>query len=299
METYYENCRLCPRECSVRRKDGQRGYCHTDAKITLARAALHFWEEPCLSGVQGSGAVFFSGCSMGCVYCQNREIAKNEIGRTVTKERLSEIFLELQEQGAHNINLVTPDHYIPSVVMALEMAKKQGLIIPVVCNMSGYEKVEALRLLEGLVDIYLPDFKYMEEETARRYSNAPDYPHVAMEAVKEMVRQVGIPLFDGEGMMKKGVIVRHLLLPGQLSNSRKVLKYLHHTYGDSIYISIMSQYTPLPHILDYPEINRRVTPREYRKLLEYAEKLGIENGFMQDGEVAEESFIPAFDLEGV
>ena len=299
MEDFYKNCRLCPRECGVNRLEGQKGYCHAGAGLTVARAALHFWEEPCISGSKGSGAVFFSGCAMGCVYCQNREIAQNHAGKEITVERLSEIFLELQEKGAHNINLVTPDHYIPSVAQALQAAKKQGLFLPIVCNCSGYEKPETLRLLDGLVDIYLPDFKYMDAEAAGKYSHAPDYPQIAKIALEEMVRQSEIPVFDEEGMMKKGVIVRHLLLPGQLKNSKKVLKYLHHAYGNKIYISMMSQYTPLSHVCDYPEINRRITPREYRKLLEYAAELGIEHGFMQDMEVAEESFIPAFDLEGV
>lgn len=299
LEMFYENCRICPRECGANRLEGEKGYCHADAEITLARAALHFWEEPCLSGTKGSGAVFFSGCSMGCVYCQNGEIAKNHIGKPVSLTRLSEIFLELQEKGAHNLNLVTPDHYIPSVAEALGEAKKQGLALPVICNCSGYEKPETLRLLDGLVNIYLPDFKYMDAETAGKYSRAPDYPEVAKKALEEMVRQVGTAVFNAAGMMQKGVIVRQLLLPGQLKNSRKVLKYLYNTYGNRIYISIMSQYTPLGHVCPYPEINRRVTPREYRKLLEYAEDLGIENGFVQDMEVARESFIPAFDLEGV
>lgn len=188
MENLYEKCCLCPRECGVNRWRGQKGYCHSDDRIILARAALHFWEEPCLSGTKGSGAVFFSGCSLGCVYCQNREIAQSCIGKKVTVERLSGIFLELQEKGACNINLVTPDHYIPSVKKALEMAKGRGLYLPVICNCSGYEKVETLKMLSGLVDIYLPDFKYMDAETAEKYSNAADYPDVAKQAVGEMVR---------------------------------------------------------------------------------------------------------------
>ncbi len=299
MEHFYKNCHLCPRECGVNRLEGQKGYCHAGADLRVARAAPHFWEEPCISGRQGSGAVFFSGCAMGCVYCQNREIAENHIGKEITVERLSEVFLELQEKGVHNINLVTPDHYIPSVAWALQAAKKQGLFLPIVCNCSGYEKPEALRLLDGLVDIYLPDFKYMDAEAAGKYSHAPDYPQIAKTALEEMVCQAGPPVFDGEGLIKRGVIVRHLLLPGQLKNSKKVLKYLHCTYGNKIYISMMSQYTPLPHICGYPEINRRITPREYRKLLEYAAELGIEHGFIQDMEAAEENFIPGFDLEGV
>lgn len=299
LEMFYGNCRICPRECGVNRLEGEKGYCHADAEITLARAALHFWEEPCLSGTKGSGAVFFSGCSMGCVYCQNREIAKKHIGKPVSLKRLSEIFLELQEKGAHNLNLVTPDHFIPSVAEALGEAKKQGLALPVICNCSGYEKPETLHILDGLVNIYLPDFKYMDAEVAAKYSHAPDYPDVAKKALEEMVRQAGTAIFDAAGMMQKGVIVRHLLLPGQLKDSKRILKYLYHTYGNSIYISMMSQYTPLEHVRAYPEINRCVTGREYRKLLEYAEGLGIENGFLQDEKAAQESFIPMFNLEGV
>ncbi len=296
---FYRSCRLCPRDCKVNRLEGRTGYCRVGAEVVLSRAALHFWEEPCLSGKHGSGAVFFSGCSLGCVYCQNREIAVNHIGKAVTIERLSEIFLELQGQGAHNINLVTPDPVIPSVREALIAAGVKGLSIPVIANISGYEKAETLKLLEGLVDIYLPDVKYMDREAAEKYSHAADYPDVVKPALEEMFRQAGTPVFDGEGMMKKGVIARHLLLPGQLGNAKKVLKYLYGTYGDGIYISIMSQYTPLEHGKEVPELNRRVTEREYRKLVEYALELGIENGFLQDRDVAEESFIPPFDLKGV
>ena len=258
--SYYTSCRLCPRRCGANRLAGQLGRCHVPADLYLARAALHFWEEPCISGDCGSGTVFFSGCNLGCVFCQNHSIAKADIGKKVSIARIAEIFLELQQKGAANINLVTPTHYVPSIAEALRMAKKNGLTLPIVYNTGGYETVETLRLLDGLVDIYLPDFKYMDPALAKKYSFAPDYPEVAKTALKEMFRQVGKPEFstanetaaesddDAVPLMKKGIIVRHLMLPGCEEDSHAVLKYLYETYGDDIYISIMNQYTPLPHV---------------------------------------------------
>ena len=233
------------------------------SEVMAARAALHFWEEPCISGTEGSGAVFFSGCTLRCVFCQNHEIAAGAVGKPVTEERLSRIFLELQEKGANNINLVTATQFLPTVIPALQHAKKMGLTIPIVYNTGGYEKVETLRLLEELVDIWLPDCKYRSAELAARYSRAADYPETVKTALAEMVRQTGAPLFDRRGMMKKGVIVRHLVLPGCVSDSKDVLEYLWDTFGNQIYVSIMSQYTPLPHVAAYPEINRKVTDEEY------------------------------------
>lgn len=294
-----KTCRLCPRNCGVNRIAGQKGYCGMTAQLKAARAALHMWEEPVLSGKEGSGTVFFSGCSLGCVYCQNYEIARGETGKTLSIERLAEIFLELQEKKANNINLVTAGHFLPQVIRALEIAKATGLHIPVVYNTGGYEKVETIRMLDGLADIYLPDMKYMSPEIAGRYSAAPDYFEVASAALAEMVRQVGEPCFDEREMMTRGVIVRHLQLPGCMDDSKAVLQYLYETYGDSIYISIMNQYTPLPHVERWPEINRRITEEEYDELVDYAIELGVENGFIQEGETASESFIPAFDIEGV
>ena len=293
------DCVLCPRNCHADRINGRRGRCHETAEIVVVRAALHMWEEPCISGDVGSGAVFFSGCPMGCVFCQNHNIAEAKAGKTITVERLSEIFLELQEKDAANINLVTGTHYIPQIIAALDCAKKHGLNIPVVYNCGGYENTETLKLLDGYVDIYLPDYKYAESELAVKFSHANDYPERAMEAVNEMVRQTGMPQFDAEGYMKRGTIVRHLILPGHTRNSKKVLKLLHKTFGKQIYISIMNQYTPVFEQKEYTELNRCVTRREYEKVLDYAFELGIENGFFQDGETARESFIPAFDYEGV
>lgn len=275
------------------------GYCGVKNTLRVARAALHFWEEPCISGEEGSGAVFFTGCNLRCVFCQNFQIARAEQGKEITIERLSEIFLELQAQKANNINLVTATHYVPQVVEALKLAKGRGLHIPVVYNCGGYESVETLKMLEGLVDIYLPDFKYVDSERAKRYSRAENYPEVAKAALAEMVRQQPEAQFDNRGMMKKGVIVRHLMLPGGIKDSKAVVKYLYETYGDQIYISLMNQYTPLPHVEEYPEINRKVKKFEYDRLVDYAISLGVENGFIQEGETAEESFIPAFTNEGV
>ena len=293
-------CKLCPRECGVNRIEGQCGYCGVSGKeIYLARAALHMWEEPCISGENGSGTVFFSGCSLRCVYCQNYNIANSKSGKAVSRERLSEIFLELQKKGAHNINLVTPTHYTPEIIWAIKKAREEGLKLPIVYNCSGYEKAETVKMLEGFVDIYLTDFKYIDKEAAKRYSKAPDYPEVVKAALEEMVRQVGGAEFSEDGMMKKGVIVRHLLLPGYLENAKNVVKYVFDTYGDKVFLSLMNQYTPLPQVKDYPEINRKVTEEEYDELVDYAIEIGVENGFIQEGETAEESFIPDFNCEGV
>jgi putative pyruvate formate lyase activating enzyme len=275
------------------------GYCGVKNTIRVARAALHFWEEPCISGEEGSGAVFFTGCNLRCVFCQNYQIARAEQGKEITVERLAEIFLELQAQKANNINLVTATHYVPQVAEALRIAKTKGLHIPVVYNCGGYELVETLKLLEDLVDIYLPDFKYVDNERAKRYSRAEDYPEVAKKALAEMVRQQPEAEFDERGIMTKGVIVRHLMLPGGIKDSKAVVNYLYETYGHQIYISLMNQYTPLPHVADYPEIDRKLKKFEYDRLVDYAISLGVENGFIQEGETAKESFIPAFTNEGV
>ncbi len=293
------DCTLCPRNCHVDRINGQKGYCHETAELVVARAALHMWEEPCISGESGSGTVFFSGCAVGCVYCQNKPIARGLTGKQITIERLSEIFLELQGQGANNINLVTPTHYVPQIIEAVEKARGRGLALPIVYNSSGFEKTETLALLEGIVDIYLPDFKYFSKELAKNYSNCEDYFPVAAAAIEKMVRQAGEPVFGPDGMMAKGVIVRHLTLPGSLQDSKDVIHYLHQTYGKKIFISIMSQYTPLANLKRYPELNQKVDPADYDELIDYAISLGVENGFIQDGETAMESFIPEFDQTGV
>ncbi|MBP3422081.1 MAG: radical SAM protein [Lachnospiraceae bacterium] len=303
-QTAYSNCRLCPRQCGVDRTVGETGFCGMGIYPVVARAALHFWEEPCISGEAGSGAVFFAGCNLRCVFCQNQEISRGQAGKEISVERLAEICLELQEKGANNINLVTATMFIPSVAEALRQAKEKGLQIPVVYNCGGYESVEALRLLDGLVDIYLPDFKYWESEIARDYSAAEDYCMHAKEALAEMVRQAGAPQFNEKGILLKGVVVRHLLLPGQRKDAEKIIDYLYQTYGNDIYISIMNQYTPMADMdvtdkVLYKDLGRKVTRFEYDKTIEFALDLGVKNGFMQEGGTVGESFIPAFDLEGV
>ena len=292
-------CNLCPRECDVDRGLGKIGFCKVPNRIKVARAELHFWEEPCISGEEGSGTVFFSGCNLRCVYCQNRKIAEGVYGKEITVDRLAAIFLELQEKGANNINLVTPSHYVLQIIDALKMAKTKGLEIPVVYNSSAYEKVETLKLLEGLVDVYLPDFKYMDEALSEKYSRAKTYPGIAKKAIEEMIRQVGNAKFNEKDMLIKGVVVRHLVLPGYVEDSKKVIKYLYETYKNDIYISILSQFTPIEGLDNYPEINRKLTEEEYDEVVDYAIELGVENGFIQEGDVAKESFIPDFDGQGV
>ena len=292
----YEKCSLCARRCGIDRRNTV-GYCGASIDVIIARAALHFWEEPPISGEMGSGTIFFSGCSLSCVFCQNREISRGRAGKNVTVERLAEIMLELQAKGAHNINLVTPTHYIPSVAEAVRIAKQQHLSVPVVYNTGSYDTPEALKLLDGLVDIYLPDMKYYTPKTAKAYSNAANYPEAAKAAIAEMFRQVGEPTFDEKGIMKKGLIVRILLLPGHVAEAKLCLKYLLDTYGDKIYISLMNQYTPMPNM--QPPLNRKVTREEYAQLTDYAERLGLANGFTQEFGTASESFIPPFDGSGI
>ena len=295
----YENCLLCPRKCGINRRTGQTGVCGVSSEIKVARAALHYWEEPCISGKRGSGAVFFSGCSLHCVFCQNREISDGKEGKVISKERLSDIFIELAGKGANNINLVTPGQYIPDIVWAVNDAKSRGMKLPIIYNTSGYENVTELKLLEGIVDVYLPDFKYMDSTLSARYSRAKDYPSVAKQALSEMIRQQpDVVIDDATGLIQKGVIVRQLLLPGHVNDAKAVLKYLYDTYHDHVYISMMSQFTPIA-LKDYPEINRTVTRREYERLVDYALEIGITNAFIQEGDVAKDSFIPAFDCEGV
>lgn len=304
MFDHYSICGLCPRKCKVNRENNETGICKVTSNLKVARAALHDWEEPCISGTKGSGAVFFSGCSLHCVFCQNESIAQGVAGKEITKERLIEIFLELQEKGANNINLVTPGHFVPHIIWSVEHARRQGLYIPIVYNTSSYENVDTLKQLEGIVDIYLPDFKYWSSELSSKYSNAPDYPEVAKAAIGEMVRQQAKPVFQYDKeqnteLIKKGVIVRQLLLPGQLKDAKQIVKYLYDTYGNQIYMSLMSQYTPLAHVENYPELKRKVDRRTYERYVDFAIGIGVENGYIQEEDVAEESFIPLFDGEGV
>ena len=296
---WYRECVLCPRECGVDRLSGRRGFCGQTASLKVARAALHMWEEPCISGESGSGTVFFSGCPLKCIYCQNYAISDCSSGIRISDERLAEIFIELQDNGANNINLVTPTHYTLSVINAVKSAREKGLEIPVVYNCSGYEKAETVEMLKDTVDIYLVDFKYIRRETAQRYSSAPDYPETAKKALEYMFRQVGKPVFDENGMMTKGIIARHLILPEHEEEAKEIVGYLFDTYGNDIFISIMNQYTPVRHFDDYPELNRRVSAEEYDHVIDFAVDIGVENAFVQDGEAASESFIPCFDGRGI
>ncbi len=291
-----KECLLCPRNCAKNRMGGETGFCGETDQIRIARAALHFWEEPFISGKNGSGAIFFTGCNLKCIYCQNAEIALSKHGMEVSVPRLADIMLALQEEGAHNINLVTASHVVPKVREALCLARKEGLEIPVVYNSSAYESVETLRSLEGLVDIYLPDFKYMDVKMAEQFSHAPDYPEVARRAIAEMFRQTKAVRHGSDGMLAGGVVVRHLLLPLGVRNAKAVMDELREAYGKDIYISIMNQFTPVREIPQYPQLNRKVTKREYEKVLSYILEQGMENVYFQDGETAKESFIPAFDL---
>ncbi len=289
-----KKCRLCPRNCGIDRTSDKVGFCGATDKVKVARASLHFWEEPCISGKNGSGTVFFSNCTLKCVFCQNRKISRDGIGEEITAEKLSDTFLKLQLDGAHNINLVTPTHFVPQIIKALNHAKSKGLNIPIVYNTSGYEKASTIRLLDGYVDIYLPDFKYFSDETAKKYSSAPDYVEFAKESINEMIIQTGRPKFDEHGMMKSGTIVRHMLMPKGLFDSKKVLDYLYKTYKDDIFISIMSQYTPVGDLIDYPELQSKVDYEYYSCLVDYARQLGIKNAFIQGNDTAKESFIPDF-----
>lgn len=296
----WTSCTLCPRNCHANRKNKNSltGICHEANHLRLARAALHFWEEPCISGEQGSGTIFFSGCTLRCVFCQNHSIADGSVGKEISQQRFVQILLELQQKGANNINLVTPTHFVPLIIDGIQQARSQGLHLPIVYNTSGYESIETLQLLDGIVDIYLPDLKYYSSTIAQKYSFAGDYFSVASRALQEMYRQVGDPVFDANGIMQKGMIVRHLVLPGCTNDSKAVIQYLYQTFHDHIYISIMNQYTPMPQS-QYPELNRKVTEEEYTEVVDYAIELGVENGFIQEGETADESFIPAFDYEGI
>lgn len=314
----YGPCTLCPRNCGVNRAQGERGVCGVSARLRVARAMLHHWEEPPISGTCGSGAVFFSGCPLHCVYCQNAAISDGKAGRDISVARLAEIFLELQRKGAHNVNLVTPTHYVPSIMEALELAGRfqetsegERLTIPVVYNTGGYESVDTLRALEGYVDVYLTDFKYASPQLAQRYSHAADYPEVAARALAEMVRQTGAYRLEREpegedelagsdgNLLLKGVIVRQLLLPGEVADALEVTRRVFGAFGNRVCYSLMNQYTPLPQAERFPQLQRPVTDGEYDELIDGALDLGVRRSFMQEGGTVAESFIPAFDGEGV
>lgn len=291
----YNNCRLCKRECGVNRVLGERGFCGMGDKATVAYSSLHKWEEPPISGNRGSGAIFFSGCSLKCCYCQNYKISGGKVGREYTESELAALMLSLRDRGAHNINLVTPTHFIPSIIGAVKEARAGGLNIPIVYNTSSYETESATDALSGVVDIYLPDLKYYKGASARKYSMAEDLPEVSFFNIERMVKQTGAPKFAADGIMLSGTIVRILLLPSHLAEAKLNLSRLWRTFGDDIYISLMSQYTPVGN--QPAPLNRRVSLSEYSELVDYAISLGVKNAFTQEGTSASESFIPDFDSQ--
>ncbi|MCR5321728.1 MAG: radical SAM protein [Lachnospiraceae bacterium] len=327
----YGRCRLCPRECLTDRGSGEYGFCGMGAQAVVSRAHLHMWEEPCISGKNGSGTVFFCGCNLQCVFCQNRAISnpayylenlkdidtdnktrfenddrssenahKNTAWIPVNTKKLADVFLRLQGSGAENINLVTPTHFADRIAEAIDKARHEGLEIPIVYNCGGYESVDTLRMLEGYVDVWMPDLKYYSDELALRYSKAPHYFETAASALHEMVRQTGgRNIFDENGIMKKGVLVRHLVLPGCTADSKRVIRFLHDNFQDAVYISIMNQFTPMGDLSDHPEINRKLDVDEYQRVVDFAERIGVTKGFVQEGDTAAESFIPAFDGTGI
>lgn len=293
-----ESCKLCAFNCDVNRVD-KLGVCRCTPNVKVALASIHMWEEPCISGTQGSGTVFFSGCNFSCVFCQNAKISHENFGKEISDERLAEIFLELQNKNVHNINLVSPTPYVNNIINAIKIAKNKGLHIPIVYNTNSYENIETLKLLDGYIDVYLPDLKYFDDETAIRYSKAPHYFEVATEAIKEMVRQVGAPVFDDDGIIKKGVIVRHLVLPAHLTETKKILEWIKLDLPKDIYVSVMAQYFPTYKAKtdDYKEIGRKLSKREYDLVCNMLDD--IENGYIQDLEDFEEEYVPNFDLSGI
>jgi len=293
------HCNLCPRNCGVNRLNGQLGLCGAGEAVKLARVSLHHYEEPCISGENGSGTVFFSNCSLSCVFCQNHQISQEGIGTEVTIEKLAEIFLELQNNKAHNINLVTPTHYVPQIILAIKLGKKSGLTIPIIYNSSGYENQETIKRLKGYIDVYVPDLKYFKDKYSIKYSKVRDYFPNAKIAVEEMFSQVGNVKFNDDGLITKGVIIRHLMLPGLLFDSKKIIDYISNTYKDKVFISIMNQYTPMYKASNYPEIDKPLNPDHYDVLIDYALSKGITNGFIQDSGTSSKAFIPDFDLTGI
>ena len=290
-----EKCDICPHECKVNRKQGKIGRCKATDKVKIALYSVHDFEEPCISGKNGSGTVFFSNCNLNCVFCQNYEISQLGKGKDITIEELAEIFLKQQEKGVENINLVTPTSYVIQIIEAIKIARKKGLVIPILYNTNAYEKVETLKLLDGYVDIYLPDLKYAENTLGEKYSKVKGYFEIATKAIQEMVRQVGMPKLDKEGKMKKGVMIRHLVLPNHIENSKKVLKWIKENLPEDIYISVMAQYFPTYKAKEWQELNRKLTKEEWKKIEDYIEELEIENGYVQELGEHEEEYVPKWE----
>ena len=295
----YNSCELCPRECRVNRNNKEKGFCGQSSTIRVGRAALHHWEEPCISGSRGSGTVFFSGCSLRCCYCQNFNLSRGKEGIEVAPEKLSEIFVRLQKEGAHNINLVTAEHFAPHIKSMVTEARKKGLSIPVILNSSGYVSEKTLEILKDVIDIYLVDFKYMYNLSAQKYSLASDYPEIVKKAIDKMVKFAGNKEFDSEGILTRGVLVRHLCLPSHTEESKNIIEYVYNKYGERVVLSIMSQYTPQKGSSKFIELSEKLTEEEYDNVIDFCINLGIEDAYIQDGESASESFIPQFNGEGI
>lgn len=298
MNELYNSCELCPRKCHINRNT-TKGICSNTSTLKVARSALHYFEEPSISGSNGSGTIFFSGCNLKCCYCQNKEISNDNFGINISVERLSELMLKLQAKNANNINLVTPTHFVPSIIEAIKLARENGLSIPIVYNTSGYESITTIKLLAGYVDIYLTDFKYFDNKLGEDLSKVKNYFEVASLALSEMYKQVGINKFNDNGMMTKGIIVRCLVLPTKGNDTKKIINYLYKKYQDNIYLSIMNQYTPVTRSTTFPFLNNKVSDSEYDDIINYALDLGVINAYIQEGETSDESFIPPFDLEGL
>ena len=291
-------CNLCPHKCNVDRSS-VRGRCSASNKIKVGLASLHYFEEPCISGKSGSGTVFFTHCNLKCVYCQNFKISRDGFGKEISVEELANTFLSLQEKGANNINLVTPTVYVDKIIEAIKIARNNGLNIPIIYNSSGYENVSTIEKLNGYIDIYLPDFKYAFDDLAMKYSKVPNYSSTAKKAIIAMYKQVGKPVFNEDGMLVKGVDIRHLILPENIENSKAVLKWIKDTFNDNVLVSIMAQYFPTNKAYEFEELNRKLTKEEYREIEAYIDKIGLENGFIQELGEHEEEYVPNFDLSGI
>ena len=294
----YSNCKLCPRNCGINREK-HIGACGANDKIKVALASIHLYEEPCISGVNGSGTVFFSNCNLRCVYCQNFKISREGFGKEITVERLADIFVEQQKRGANNINLVTPTMYVESIIPAIKLARKKGLSIPIIYNSSGYENSETIKKLKGYIDVYLPDFKYATDRLAFRYSGVNNYVESAISAISEMIKQVGKPVYNEKGIITKGVIIRHMILPNNVLNTKMVLKIISEKFSKDTVVSIMAQYFPTGNAKDYPEINRKITKEELNEVEEYLERLSLNNGYIQELGEHEEEYVPLFDLSNI
>jgi putative pyruvate formate lyase activating enzyme len=295
----YQNCRLCPRECGVDRTSGAIGICRAGQHPRVARAALHHWEEPCISGINGSGTVFFSFCSLGCTFCQNYKVSRGHTGKVVSRDRLTEIFLDLQSQGAHNLNLVTATHFLPDIIPALMKAKERGFVLPVIYNSGGYESLKTLDILKEVVDVFLPDLKFASTATSKELANAPDYFPRATIAIKKMAQLAGTCVFNEKGLITRGLIIRHLVLPGRSGESLTILKWIKKELPEWVLVSLMGQYLPAGDALNHSQLGRKVKPSEYDTVVEYLYELGLENGYVQELSAASPEYIPDFDLTGV